>query len=191
MHKYITVAYDLFANNAEGQAELIEQAPVEHPFQFITELGLALDAFEQHISPLNEGDTFDFTLTPEEAYGAYEPERVISVPKSVFTIDGRFLADKVYEGNIIPLVNEDGYHFYALVLEVGNDEVRLDCNNLYAGKTLHYKGTVVTSRPATDAEVTETIQGFASDGCGCGGGCGGNCGGNCGGDCGGSCGGCH
>lgn len=186
MHKYITVAYDLFAPNAEGNLELLEQAPKEHPFQFISELGMALDSFEQHLVDLNEGDTFDFTLAPEEAYGPYVEERVISVPKSVFTIDGRFMADKVFEGNVIPLVNEDGYHFYALVQEVGDTEVRLDCNNLFAGKTLQYRGTVVTSRPATEAEVTEAIQGFSGEG-GCGG-CGG-CGGGCEGGCGGGC--CH
>lgn len=190
MHKYITVAYDLYCNNADGQEELLEQAPQEHPFQFISELGMALESFEQHLVDLNEGDSFDFTLTPEEAYGPHEEERVISVPKDVFTVEGKFLADKVFEGNIIPLVNEEGYHFYALVLEVSDTEVRLDCNNLYAGKTLHYTGTVVTSRPATEQEVTEAIQGFASEGCGCGGSCGG-CGGGCESGCGGGCGGCH
>ena len=46
MHKYITVAYSLYTDNAEGVHELVEQAPVEHPFQFITELGVALEAFE-------------------------------------------------------------------------------------------------------------------------------------------------
>lgn len=187
MHKYITVAYDLFAPNAEGKPELLEQAPKEHPFQFLSELGMALEAFEQHIAPLNEGDAFDFTLSPEEGYGPYMEDRVIEVPRSVFTVDGKFLEDKVFEGNIIPLVNEEGYHFYALVLEVGTDSVRLDCNNLYAGKTLHYTGTVITSRPATEAEVTEAIQGFAGEG----GGCCGNCGGDCGGGCGGCGGGCH
>lgn len=181
MNKYITVAYDLLAANAEGQEELLEQAPAEHPFQFISDMGMALDAFEKHIAPLAEGDTFDFTLQPEEAYGPYVEERVINVPKSVFTVDGKFMEDKIFEGNIIPLVNEDGYHFYAVVVEVGADSVRLDCNNLYAGKTLHYTGKVVTSRSATDKEITEAIQGFAGEGCGgdcsgCNGGCGG-CGG--------------
>lgn len=184
MHKYITVAYDLFSADGE-EPTLLEQAPAEHPFQFISELGMALEAFEQHIAPLNAGDSFDFTLTPEEGYGPYFDERVIEVPKSVFTYEGKFLADKVFEGNVIPLVNEDGYHFYALVLEVGADSVRLDCNNLFAGKTLHYRGMVITSREATEAEVTEAIQGFSGEGgcSGCGGGCGGNCGGGCEGGC--------
>ena len=42
-HKYVTVAYDLYSDNAEGIHELIERAPVEHPFQFISGMGMTLD----------------------------------------------------------------------------------------------------------------------------------------------------
>ena len=44
-HKYVTVAYELYADNDKGIHELIEKAPVEHPFQFITNMGETLDAF--------------------------------------------------------------------------------------------------------------------------------------------------
>lgn len=191
MNKYITVSYDLYTSESDGKEELAEQAPKEHPFFFISELGMTLPAFEERITPLSEGDTFDFTLTCEEAYGPHVDERVIEVSKSLFTVDGKFMADKVFEGNILPLVNEDGYQFYGLVLHVGADKVKLDCNNLFAGKTLHYKGQVLTSRTATDDEITEAINGFGQDGCGGCGGCGGcdeSCEGGCGG---GHCGGCH
>ena len=42
-HKYVTVAYELYADNEKGIHELIEKAPVEHPFQFISGMGVALD----------------------------------------------------------------------------------------------------------------------------------------------------
>ena len=60
-NKYISVAYELYTDNEKGIHELVEKAPVEHPFQFISGLGVALDAFESHIAALNEGDNFDFT----------------------------------------------------------------------------------------------------------------------------------
>ena len=44
-NKYITVAYELFTDN-DGNKELIEKAPIEHPFQFISDMGTTLDAFE-------------------------------------------------------------------------------------------------------------------------------------------------
>lgn len=189
-HKYITVAYDLYADNEAGIHELLEQAPAEYPFQFITNLGMALDSFEAKVADLNAGDTFDFTLGIDEAYGPYDPERVIEVSKDMFCIDGKFAEDAVYPGNIIPLMNDEGMRFTALVTEVKDKTVILDLNDLHAGKELHFKGSVITAREATNEELQQAFNTLAGGGCsgGCGG-CGGNCGGGCGEDgCGGDCG---
>lgn len=180
MHKYITVAYSLYTDNSEGVHELVEQAPVEHPFQFITELGVALEAFEAKLKALNAGDEFDFTLSVDEAYGPYEQEHVIELPKSTFMLNGRFQNDVIYEGAVIPLVNADGNRFQGLVLEIKEDVVIIDLNHPLAGKELHFKGSVVTSREATDAEVTALIKMMSGEGgCGCGCGCDGGCDGGC------------
>ena len=180
MHKYITVAYSLYTDNSEGVHELVEQAPVEHPFQFITELGVALEAFEAKLKNLNAGDEFDFTLSVDEAYGPYEQEHVIELPKSTFMLNGRFQNDVIFEGAVIPLVNADGNRFQGLVLEVKEDVVIIDLNHPLAGKELHFKGSVVTSREATDAEVTALIKMMSGEGgCGCGCGCDGGCDGGC------------
>jgi FKBP-type peptidyl-prolyl cis-trans isomerase SlyD len=180
MHKYITVAYSLYTDNSEGVHELVEQAPVEHPFQFITELGVALEAFEAKLKDLNAGDEFDFTLSVDEAYGPYEQEHVIELPKSTFMLNGRFQNDVIYEGAVIPLVNADGNRFQGLVLEIKEDVVIIDLNHPLAGKELHFKGSVVTSREATDAEVTALIKMMSGEGgCGCGCGCDGGCEGGC------------
>ena len=190
-HKYITVAYDLYADNEAGIHELLEQAPAEYPFQFITNLGMALEAFESRVADLNAGDEFDFTLSVEEGYGPYDPERVVEVSKEMFTIDGKFADDAVYPGNIIPLMNEDGMRFHGLVAEVKDSTVVLDLNEIHAGKELHFKGRVTNAHEATNEELQQAFNALAGGGCGgCSGGCEGGCGGNCGGDCGeGGCGG--
>jgi FKBP-type peptidyl-prolyl cis-trans isomerase SlyD len=183
MNKYITVAYSLYTDNAEGVHELVEQAPVEHPFQFITGLDVALTAFEEKLKDLAPGDAFDFTLSVDEAYGPYEQEHVITLPKSTFMLNGRFQKDIIFEGAMIPLVNADGNRFQGLVLEVKDEEVVIDLNHPLAGKELHFKGTVVTSREATQEEITSLIKMMSGEG-GCGCGCGGDCGGDCGEGCG-------
>ena len=86
-NKYITVAYKMYMVE-DGEKEFGEEAPVEHPFQFISGLGLTLDAFEKQVKDLAEGDTFDFTIPCADAYGEYDEEHVIELPKSVFLIDG-------------------------------------------------------------------------------------------------------
>lgn len=190
-HRYITVAYDLYADNEAGIHELLEQAPAEYPFQFITNLGMCLEAFERHVADLNAGDTFDFTLSVEEGYGPYDPERVIEVSKEMFSIDGKFADDAVYPGNIIPLMNEDGMRFHGLVVEVKDTTVVLDLNEIHAGKELHFKGHVTNAHEATTDELQQAFNALGGGGCGgCGGGCHGNCGGDCEGNCGGDEGGC-
>ena len=90
------------------------------------------------------------------------------MPKTAFHIDGRFDKDTVYPGAVLPLVNEEGYRFDGLVVDVKDEVVVIDLNSLYAGKALHYKGHVVTARPATDAEIQGAINMLSGEGCGCG-----------------------
>ena len=176
-HRYITVSYNLYADNDAGIHELLEQASEQYPFQFITNMGMALDAFESRIADLSENEEFDFTLSVEEGYGPYLPEYVIQVPKASFFVNGKFAEDAVYPGSIIPLVNEEGMRFHGLVTEIKGDTVVVDLNEHYAGKALHFKGRVITAREATDEEIKEAINALTGEGCG--GGCSGCHGGCC------------
>lgn len=184
-NKYITVAYDLYSD-FDGKNELVEKATAEHPFQFISDMGTTLDAFEAQIKPLAKGDNFDFTLSVEEAYGPYEQERVLELDKSVFTINGKFDTEHIYPGAVVPLMNADGARFNGTIVEVADDKVTVDLNHPLAGKELHFVGQVVEHREATKEEIQEMLNMLSGEGCG--GGCGG-CGGGCGDhECGGGCG---
>lgn len=177
-NKYVTVAYELYTDNDKGIHELVEKAPIEHPFQFISGLGIALDSFESKILALAEGETFDFVLKVDEAYGPYEQDHVIELPKETFAINGRFDKDMVYPGAVLPLVNADGMRFQGLVLELKDNTVIIDLNHPLAGKDLHFKGQVVTMRDATNEEIQALIN---HEGCNCGGDCESGCEGGCGG----------
>lgn len=167
-HKYVTVAYDLFTDNDKGIHEIVEQAPAEHPFQFISGMGITLDSFEQQILGLNEGDDFDFVLKVDDAYGPYMDEHVIELGKDIFSVDGHFDKERVYPGAVLPLVNADGNRFDGLVVDVKDNTVIIDLNHPLAGKDLHFKGKVVTLRDATDEEVEGMVNLMSGEGCGCG-----------------------
>ena len=113
---------------------------------------------------------------------------MFDMPKSAFTTGGKFDSNHIYEGNIIPLQDADGRRFNGVVIEVKDDAVTIDLNHPRAGQDLHFVGTVVTHREATNDEITQMLNAL-SGGCGGCGGCGGE--GGCGG-CGseGGCGGC-
>lgn len=167
-NKYVTVAYELFTDNERGIHELVEKAPVEHPFQFITGMGVTLDAFEEKIVALNEGDEFDFHLDIDEAYGDYDENHVKEIGKELFSSDGHFDKETIYPGAVLPFVNEDGNHFHGVILEIKGDKVVVDFNHPLAGKPLHFKGQIVTMRPATNEEIEGMANLLSGEGCGCG-----------------------
>ncbi|KAA6309365.1 FKBP-type peptidyl-prolyl cis-trans isomerase SlyD, partial [termite gut metagenome] len=86
-NKCITVVYKLYTTE-NGERELIEEATEKHPFQFITSLGTTLDIFENQIKGLNKGDKFEFTIPCADAYGEYNEEHVINLPKNIFEVNG-------------------------------------------------------------------------------------------------------
>ena len=191
-NKFISVSYQLY-DITDGKSDLIEQTSDERPFIFVSGMGVTLPAFEEQIVNLAKGESFDFTLTPEQAYGAHYAERVIELEKEIFTINGQFDAQHVQVGAIIPLQNEDGNRFNGVVLEIGDSKVKIDLNHPLAGKMLNFKGEITESREATAEEVAgmaKLMSGESHGGCsGCNGHCGeGECGeGHCGreGHCGG------
>lgn len=176
-NNYITVAYKLYVSDGEDiKDDLVEECSAEHPFQFISNLGCVLSAFEKEIDPLKEGDKFDFVIPCEQAYGKFEDELMFDVPKQTFMVDGKFDTEHIFEGNIIPLQAEDGSRFNGVVIEVKEDAVTIDLNHPRAGQDLHFVGTVVTHREATNEEVTGMINMLSGeDHCGCGCHCGDGC----------------
>ena len=169
MNKYIAVAYQLYTKDKEGKRELVENATKEQPFQFVSGLGMTLDAFEKQIVDLQKGGEFEFELSPEQAYGEYEEERVIKVPRQTFEIDGRLDKQYIYEGAVVPLQNADGQRFNGLIQKIGDAEVTLDLNHPLAGKALIFIGEVVDTREATKEEITATLKMLTGEGgCGCG-----------------------
>jgi len=189
-NKYIAVSYKLYTTDADGR-HLAEETREGQPFTFISGFGFALDAFEDNLTALSAGDTFDFTLTKEQAYGDYHDDYVIELSRDTFSIDGKFDGQHIYKDAIVPLQNEEGTRFNGRVLEVGTEQVKIDLNHPLAGSELNFIGTVLESREATKEEIDKLIK-HLTGGCGgCGGNCGGDCGGSCGGDdCGGGCGDC-
>lgn len=176
------------------ELEEIEETKEGHPFEFIYGVGQLIAGFEKNIDGLKEGDTFDFTLPPSEAYGEYRDEDVHEVPIRMEDLRrGGFPMEFVKVGSELPLQNANGEIMQSEIIRVEKQQVicRLDLNHPMAGMTLHFVGKILEVREATEQDKIEYMrQMTGSASCGCGGGCGGCQGGCGGGDCGGCQGGC-
>ena len=141
-NKYVAVTYDL--NVGEGEErELMEKATVEAPLKFIYGTGMMLPAFEKALNGLEVGGTFNFSIEPAEAYGEYNEEHVLDLPKNIFEVDGKFDAEMIKEGNTVPMMDSNGNRMNGSVLEVKDDIVVMDFNHPLAGETLHFSGEVI------------------------------------------------
>ena len=166
-NKYIAISYRLYVDGDNGR-ELVEEAPAGQPFHFISGFGFALDAFEQKLADVPQGENFEFSLSKEEAYGDYDLNHVIELDREIFSINGHFDHEHIYADAIVPLQNEDGNRFYGKIVEVGEEKVKVDLNHPLAGETLHFKGKVLENREATNEEIQGMINRMSG---GCNGGC--------------------
>ena len=187
-NKFVAVTYDLYVGEGE-ERELMEKATREVPLKFIYGTGSMIQAFEDALMGLESRAAFDFTIAPENAYGEYNEDYVLDLPKNIFEVDGKFDSEMIQEGNTVPMMDSNGNRMNGSVLEVRDDGVVMDFNHPLAGETLHFKGEVIDVHEPTAEEIAAMTAPAGGCGCGCDS-CGGGCGDHEHGDgCG--CGGCH
>ena len=186
-NKYISVSYQLYTLGQNGEKNLEEQTEQGRPFTFISGFGFSLDSFEQHLANMSQGEQFDFTLTPAEAFGDYDKEGVHKMKRDLFCIDGKFDSAHIFPGAVITLTDSEEKRFLARVTEMDDESVTVDTNHPLAGETLQFTGTILENRDATKEEIQRLLNHMSHECGGCG-----SCGGDCEEDgCGGGCGHCH
>ena len=153
-NRVAVVLYDLEVDGA-----VVDRATEERPLDYIHGTHMLIPRFEEALEGLSEGDAFDFTLSPEEGYGPYEEERRIDVSKNAFMVRGELREDLMQPGRVVPMIGRDGSVVNATVIAVKDEGVTLDFNHPMAGKTLHFTGSVLSVREATEKELTEGLHG--------------------------------
>jgi FKBP-type peptidyl-prolyl cis-trans isomerase SlyD len=144
----VSLTYDLYVDK-DGTEVLAEKATEEQPLTFLYGGGQMLPKFEENLSTLSTGDSYDFRLAAEDAYGNFDEEAVANLPKEMF--NG---ADIPEIGSILPLQDNNGNRFEGQVVSVAEDSVIVDLNHPMAGQELHFKGIILNVRPATPEELS-------------------------------------
>ena len=170
-NKVVSLIYQL-----EVEGKIADSCTKENPLEFIFGAGTLLPKFEAGVEGKESGEKFAFTLSPEEGYGAFDPNAVIDLPKNIFEVDGKIDEGLLVVGNMIPMMTNDGRVVPGTVKAVEADTVKMDFNHQMAGKTLNFSGEVIAVREATDKELAEGLHGELAHNCSgncseCGGGC--------------------
>ncbi|WP_317128728.1 FKBP-type peptidyl-prolyl cis-trans isomerase [Hymenobacter fodinae] len=152
-NKVVTITYDLSVTDENQEKVLVESAEEDAPMVFLFGQSGLPEEFENQLNGKQAGDTFNFSLTPEQAYGDYDQQAVVDIPKNVFEIDGKIDDEMVQVGNFLPMADNQGHHMQGKIVDIGADTVKMDFNHPLAGMVMHFDGKVADVREATREEL--------------------------------------
>lgn len=107
------------------------------PFAFMVSSGSVIEGFDEAVIGMRAGETKNVTISPEKAYGAYNPELITRQNMS-----------ELIAANITPEINATvfsvGYMRNGRIdsIDAANDTVYIDFNHPLAGQTLRFQITV-------------------------------------------------
>lgn len=146
----VKLSYEL---RTEPNGEVMDAAEAAQPFSFLFGHNNVLDKFEKNLEGLIAGNQFQFVLSAEEGYGEYDEQAVVQLDKSVFSVEGVPQEDILFVGNIIPLQDQFGNPFQGRIVNITDNQVTVDLNHPFAGKPLHFSGTIIEVREAHPVEI--------------------------------------
>jgi FKBP-type peptidyl-prolyl cis-trans isomerase SlyD len=149
----VFISYQLAFPDEEGQPDVVEIVDEKEPMVFIHGLSGLPEAFENNLLGLNEGDTFNFSISAEDAYGNVDPNAIIQLPKSIFQAEDQNADDILQIGNFIPMTDDQGNRMQGLVVSIEGETVTMDFNHPLAEKTLMFQGKIIKIREATPDEL--------------------------------------
>ncbi len=108
------------------------------PLEFTVGGEETLPGLEQAVIGMEEGDTKEVTIAPEDGFGEQREELIAEVDREDMPED---LDPEV--GMRLHLQTADGRSLVVRVTKVTDDTVTLDANHPLAGKTLHFTITLL------------------------------------------------
>jgi len=140
--KVVMLSYQLYA--ADG--ELFESSE-EEPIEFVQGDGDVLPGLEAALVGRDEGAKFEVTLSADEAFGDYNPEGLVTVPRSELPPDVELTKDEwitvVVQDDEAGDDQEPG-EMDMRIAEISDEAVVLDANHPLAGQSVKFQIEVLS-----------------------------------------------
>lgn len=128
--------------------EMIDSSEENDPLEFIQGHEHIIPGLEKAIEGMTVGESKEVFVKAEDAYGAFDAENFVEIPKSEFPEE-----IPLEVGIEIGIEDENGEEQSAFIEEVTLDSVTLNFNHPLAGKDLNFKVKIVGIREATAEEL--------------------------------------
>lgn len=142
------VSLDFILKDGEGN---ILDSSQEELMHYLHGRGILPPKLEAALTGKSCGEQVTIELSPEEAYGAHNPELVEQVGPEAFE-NGL----QIYEGMIFQRETENGLQ-YSQVTKIEDNVITIDSNHPLAGKSLSWDVVVMAVRPATADELESGV----------------------------------
>jgi len=124
----------------------VESSREREPLAILIGAHNIIPGLENAMLGRNQGDRFQVSIPPAEAYGEYKADYTQRVPKKYFRD-----ADKLKPGMQTMLQSNDGPRVVT-VAKIGQTVIDVDLNHPMAGKTLDFDIEIIEVREPSDEE---------------------------------------
>ena len=134
----VTMSFSLALENGE----LIDSNFDTEPATFVLGDGNLLPGFEIPLQGLKAGDQGEFIISPENAFGQRNPENIQQLGRDNFD------QESLNVGDVFSFQNGEG-ELPGVVIEVGDDLVKVDFNHPLAGRNIIFKVDIIEVSPSS------------------------------------------
>ena len=113
--------------------EVFDSSKDREPLMFVIGEGNVIPGFENGVLGMEEGDSKNISLAPEEAYGERRKELVVEIEKGQFPEN---ITPSV--GLQLQMTQQNGDPIHVVITAIHEERVTLDANHPLAGKTLFF-----------------------------------------------------
>lgn len=132
----------------DAAGRMIDTSRGGAPMPFLEGAGQIIDGLEESLLQMVAGEQRTVVVPPERGYGLREAELVQKVAKARLPVGEIKVGDQFQTG-------PDRQAPVVTVVAIEGDEVMLDANHPLAGQVLHFEVELVSTRPATPAELQQ------------------------------------
>ena len=160
----LVVSMDYTLRLADG--EIADSSASRGPLEFIQGQGRIVSGLERSLVGMAVGEEREIVVSPDEAYGEFDPDLFETLPRSVFPADM-----ELSKGLGFRMRSQSGRLIIAYVDSVSDEEVVVNLNHPLAGETLHFDVKIASLREASDDELAGGCDSCSGCGDGSKGGC--------------------
>ena len=132
-----------------ADGEVVDSSTTDGPLEYLQGHGEIIPGLEAALYGMSIGEEKKIVVTPDLAYGDYDPDGCQLLPLDAFDDDV-----ELEPGMVLELVDEEsGEEIEAFITEIRPDGIVVDTNHWLAGETLHFAVRIIGVRPALSEEL--------------------------------------